>query len=156
MTRPGPKPTSTAALAARGSWRASARIAAGEPQAEVSAPECPDWLSDEARIAWHYLIPLLLRSKIVAQLDRNALARYCQTWARWKECEIYLNENGSMGQGPMGETKEVPHSALALRLGDALTKMEDRFGLTPSSRASIGNTMMKDDEKPTTKARFFA
>jgi len=151
----GPKPTPTAQLAARGSWRADARIAAGEPQAVAGCPECPDWLSGEAKIAWHHLIPLLHRSGILAQQDRNALARYCQVWARWKSCELFLSEHGSVSDGADGSAKEVPQSALALRLGDALTKMEDRFGLTPSARASIGNHLMTKEEPKNDKSRFF-
>lgn len=155
MGRRGPKPTPTAQLAARGSWRADARISAGEPQARTEAPECPEWLSDDARTAWHQLVPLLLRSGLLAQLDRNSLARYCSNLALWKSCVQRVSESGTTNMGYVGD-EESPHVALMLKLDDRLTKAEDRYGLNPTARASIGNVMMKDDEKPNTKARFFA
>lgn len=156
MGKRGPKPTPTAVLAARGSWRADARISAGEPQARLEAPECPEWLSDDARTAWHQLVPLLLRSGLLAQLDRNALARYCSNLALWMQCAAKANEEDGIITHDYSGDNESAHVALMLKLDDKLTKAEDRFGLNPTARASIGNTLMKDDEKPNTKARFFA
>jgi P27 family predicted phage terminase small subunit len=96
-----------------------------------------------------------LRSGLLAQLDRNSLARYCSNLALWKSCVQLVAQEGTTSAEFAGD-KESPHVALMLKLDDKLTKAEDRYGLNPTARASIGNVLMKDDEKPNTKARFFA
>ncbi len=61
----GPAPTPTKILEARGSWRAKAR--AGELTFPVERPECPAWLSTEARAEWDRVVERLEGAGVLAQ-----------------------------------------------------------------------------------------
>jgi transposase len=75
----GPPPTPTNILAMRGSWRSKRNP--HEPHPEPGRPRCPRWLDKQAKAAWKQLAPQLDRMGVLAKVDGNALARYCQLWA---------------------------------------------------------------------------
>jgi P27 family predicted phage terminase small subunit len=121
-------------------------------------PDPPDWLEDEARAAWDYLVPLLNATGILSRIDRPSLSRYCLLWARWREMEEFIKSKGVMYplKDEAGKVKcfqQWPQVAIANKLAAQLTRMEAEFGLTPSSRARI-----QVPAKPVPcgdKARFF-
>lgn len=164
MGKRGPQKTPTRILTLRGSWRAKARGA--EPTPDPSPPACPAWLSPVARRAWRRLVPQLRGMSLLGSCDRNALARYCTLFARWRDAEEYLHENGSVyeekavvGIGKHSQVvvkafKEYPQARLAARLADQLLRLEHDFGLTPSARAGLAKPAAKPDENRG-KARFF-
>lgn len=140
MGERGPARTPTRLLDLRGSWRAKLRK--DEPQPDRSRPQCPRWLRTEAKRAWKRLVPQLEAMGVLARCDRNALARYCQTFAKWRECEEWLMQNGSVfpikdGSGQPVGLGEFPQVARAMRLGEQLLRLEKQFGLTPSARAGL-------------------
>lgn len=165
----GPARTPTKILALRGSWRAKERLET-EPQAPllpVSA-RAPAWLTAEGKKIWRQALQRLSPAGIVTELDTVALARYCQTLARWIKMEQFLQEHGEVSpvrtdQGRVTGQALLPQVGLYLRLSDQLCRMEQAFGLTPASRASLvrqqpavstpphGNSRAAKD-----KARFFA
>ena len=83
----GPKPTPTAILKARGSWRAKDRPDA-DNSVPVERPVMPDFITGFARTKWYELCTLLLNARILTKLDAFCLARYCVNLERWKDiCE---------------------------------------------------------------------
>ena len=162
---PGPVPTPTRVLEMRGSWRAKGREA--EPPALPTRPACPQWLRPEAKRAWKVLAKQLEAMGILGEQDRNALARYCQTYAKWRAAEEFLQESGDVfvmrgkpetkGRklGPVIGVKEYPQVQTAIRLGDQLLKLEREFGLTPSARAGLAAPKQADDAENRGKERFF-
>ena len=82
MGKRGPAPTPTAVLRLRGTYRK--HRSRREPTPDSTAPECPDWLDDQAKEAWAQVLPQLERMGVMTGIDGNALARYCQFWSRWK------------------------------------------------------------------------
>jgi P27 family predicted phage terminase small subunit len=156
MGRRGPPKTPTAALQARGSWRAEERKDAEMPD---GIPDAPPHLKGPARELWFRLLPLLTTARILRQTDGQALARYCTLWQRWRECEEFVDKVGMVRYvkdetGSVVDVIQYPQVATSMRLAEALTRLEDRFGLNPSARASVGSA----DAKPpaTGKDRFFA
>ena len=140
MGERGPARTPTKILEMRGSWRAKAR--AGEPKPERMRPRCPRWLSAAAKRAWRRLMPQLEQMGILGRCDREALARYCMMWAKWREVEIWLMEHGDCyperdGSGEVVGLKEYPQVARAIRLSEHLLRLEKQFGLTPAARAGM-------------------
>ena len=147
MGKRGPAKTPTAILEARGSWLAKTRK--DEPQAE-GVPLCPDWLTDEAKLIWNRLLPMLQGIGVVGAVDENAMARYCQTFALWRTCVMFVAEHGMENNG-----KEYPHTGRASQLADQLLRIERQFGMTPASRANLAIDTTKQPKEPSGKERFF-
>lgn len=140
MGRRGPPKTPTKILKMRGSWRAKTRD--GEPVPEQTRPRCPVWMRLRAKRMWRRLIPQLEQMGVLGRCDRNALARYCQSWARWREAEEFLMENGTTYPvysegGDVLETKQYPQVRQANILAGILLRIEKEFGLTPAARADL-------------------
>lgn len=171
MGKRGPPKKPTAILKARGSWRADERADAEMPE---GIPEAPAWLQGAGRVHWYHLMPMLCAARVVRQTDGPALARYCALWGRWRQAEEWLDRHGThheksvqvrdengipqldaQGQVVLHilEVEEWPQVKRAIRLAESLTRLEDRFGLNPSARASVGGDPKKQAD--TGKSRFF-
>ena len=129
MGNRGPQKTPTATLKLHGSRKVEGRK--NEPMTKVSGPSCPHWLTGEARKIWHKIVPALKKMGVLGSVDGFALARYCLYAVLWLQ---ELN-------------KSVGRSELTMnRYANQLNRLEQSFGLTPSSRAglSTGQTVEKD------------
>lgn len=116
----GPAPTPTKILEARGSWRAKTR--AGELQFPVERPECPAWLSTEARAEW---------DRVAKACDAPALACMCEWWAEHQRARRALR-NLAVSHKRYYQT--LVGSGIAWSNFD---KIAARFGLTPVDRAKL-------------------
>ena len=157
MGQRGPKPTPTAQLRMRGSWRADLNRA--EPQPESGRPECPDWLGDGARQAWDQLIPQLEAMRVLTKIDGNALARYCELWVEWQQALAFVRKHGTTfpikdGNGKLKSLGQFPQVALVSKLSLTLSRLESEFGMTPSARSRINVEPVRPPSDPA-KARFF-
>ena len=152
----GPARTPTQILKLRGSWLAKTRE--GEPKGDPATPHCPKWLRKEGKVLWKEIVPQLAAMGVLARCDRNAVARYCQTFAKWREAEEFLKEHGAVypekdASGRTVGLKEYPQAAQAVRFAEQLLRLEREFGLTPSARSNLVVTR-KDTGDPA-KDRFF-
>ena len=120
-----------------------------EPRPEKRAPECPEWLTEEAKKEWERLAGNLENLGTLTELDRAAFAGYCQAYARWKEAEEFIEKHGTIVKTPSGYWQQVPHVSIAQSNLKIMLKFCSEFGLTPSSRSRIiaGETKeMETDE----------
>ena len=152
----GPKKTPTAILDARGSWRAADR-----PDLRVH-PELPDpplWLVGTALEMWHEIAPLLFHAKVLTRRDRNALARYCRLWQRWRQCEEQVDKVGpsivARDKDGNVEIRRNPVAIEARNLAVVLDRMESAFGMNPSSRSAIG-FLDRSESRPESLAAYKA
>ena len=60
-------------------------INAREPNPMAGVPTCPAHLSPRAKAEWKRLARQMNALGIVTELDRAALAAYCQAYGRWAE-----------------------------------------------------------------------
>ena len=124
MRKRGPKPTPTALLKLRGTFRK--HRSKNEPRPEDGLlPDCPDWLDEQAKHAWAQVVPQLASMGVLSEIDGNALARYVTFWSRWKAAELFLAKNGSVyplkdDEGKLKCLVQVPQVAIAHKLGMAL------------------------------------
>ena len=78
---------------------------------------------------------------VLSRIDGNALTRYCQFCSRWRKPNFH-RQHGEVYplKDEAGKLKclvQVPQVAIAHKLGAALlTRMEQEFGMTPSSRST--------------------
>ncbi len=142
MGKRGPKQTPTKILKLRGSTLVTKERESAEVCGPEGVPECPDWLDDEAKAAWHDVAPMLESMGVLTRVDGHALARYCRLWSRWRKAEAFIAEKGDMyplrdENGSVKYFHQWPQVAIANKLAQQLTKLEAEFGMTPSSRARL-------------------
>jgi P27 family predicted phage terminase small subunit len=142
MGQRGPAPTPTAILKLRGSTLATQRRQRREARSIAGVPSPPPWLSAEEQAGWEELVPLLEGMGVLSRADGNALARYCRLWSRWRKMEKFIDERGEMYplKGDDGHVKcfqQWPQVAIAAKLAQQLTRLEQEFGLTPAARTRI-------------------
>ena len=136
----GPPPTPSSVLKRRGSWRCNRNPS--EPRPEPGRPRCPSWLGDYAKAAWRHLVPMLDRMGVLTKVDRNALARYCVLWSRWRKAEEFIRDRGDSylvkdEAGGLKAIKPYPQVRMANQLAEQLLRLEQQFGMTPSARTRI-------------------
>ncbi len=156
MTRPGPPPTPTKILDARGSWRAKERK--HEPQGPAGKPYCPRALVGDGRRLWRRVTKMLKAMRVLTLADEFAVARYCQLLSEWWTLTQFVATNGHVhsvsvtdtrdGKDPKTDApyktqlrgvsfREFPQVKIRERIGAELRQLEDRLGLTPSARARL-------------------
>lgn len=127
-----------------------------EPKPVPIAPECPDWLLDEAKKEWNRLAPELERIGLLTIIDKAAFAGYCQSYAKWKVAEEFIKKNGTTYRIPKtdksGKVISVyiaafPEVVIANQSLKQIKAFAVEFGLTPSSRGRIclPSELMDDD-----------
>lgn len=113
---------------------------ANEPKPAPLAPRCPSWLIRAAKQEWHRVAPLLERMGLLTQVDMAALAGYCQAYARWRECEEAITEDGVTYEAVTKEGYSIrarPEARLGQNYLAQVRLFCAEFGLTPSSRGRI-------------------
>src|SRR5262245_32994577 len=165
MGRRGSPRKSKKILELRGSWRASRRGEEARP--EKGIPDCPDNLTEEARIIWADLTKRLQEMGVLTKIDQKNLALYCQLYARWIQCEMLIEKKGHTFPvkkvvGPPDDQKVVtvghrafPEVAIANALVTQLAKIGKEFGLSPASRASLSTTNEPNDQNGQEKKDTF-
>jgi P27 family predicted phage terminase small subunit len=151
MSKPGPRPTPTRVLKLRGSWRAKKR---NDIIVTPGRPACPIWLKAEAKKEWIRIVPILQEMGILAKIDREMLALYCEAHARYLKISKYVarlkTEYIKAKNGRIYKHPAVTELNAAQKW---LRQMASEFGMSASSRTGLGKV---DAGKPDqTKAKFF-
>ena len=155
---PGPARTPTAILKMRGSWRGDIRK--GEPRPEKGRPPCPKWLRKNAQLMWKRLVPQLENMGVLCRIDGNALARYCEMWARWREASEFIAKNGEAypikdKNGKIVGFRSLPQSRTVSHLAADLLRLEQQFGMSPAARVGLCTGEMRTGSSDDKAARFF-
>ncbi len=137
MAPRGPAPTPKVIQLAKGN-PGQRKLNDEEPEPEVEAPPCPDFLSDYAREEWESIVPILLRNGLLTVLDGAALAAYCQAYGRWREAEKQLALYGMVVKmGDKGYEGKSPWLQIADKAMKQIEVFVARFGMSPSDRTRI-------------------
>ena len=144
MAQKGRKPKPTAMKQLEGN-PGKRKLNSNEPQPERTAPECPDWLSEEAKAEWHRLADVMEAMGILTEIDMAAFAGYCQSYARWKEAEEFITRHGAIVKTPSGYWQQVPQVSIAQQYLKDMHKFAEQFGLTPASRSRIVADLQKNE-----------
>jgi P27 family predicted phage terminase small subunit len=140
-----PKPTAIKEIEGNPGKR---KLNKNEPKPEKKAPKCPEWLEKEAKNEWDRLAIPLEEMGILTEVDMAAFAGYCQSYARWREAEMFLSNYGPIVKTPSGYWQQVPQVSVSQTNLKLLLKFATEFGLTPSSRSRIiaGNDVPDTDD----------
>lgn len=112
-----------------------------EPQPPASQPSCPAHLSPTAKAEWKRLAQTLNRIGVLTQIDRAALAAYCQAYGRWVEAEKKLKETPVLLKTPAGYVQQSPWLTVSNKQMELMAKYMAELGLTPSSRTRLAVQM---------------
>ena len=108
-----------------------------EPRPPQSQPSCPAHLSPTAKAEWKRLAQTLNKIGILTQVDRAALAAYCQSYGRWVEAERKLAETPVLLKTPAGYVQPSPWLAIASKQLELMARFMAELGLTPSARSRL-------------------
>ncbi len=109
-----------------------------EPIPPDGIPECPDFLTTEARAEWFRTAKVLKEMQLLTLADRSALAAYCTAYGRWVEAEKQVQKYGTIVKSPnKGFPMKSPYLTVADQALESMRKLMVEFGLTPSSRSRI-------------------
>lgn len=145
---PPPKPTALKRLQGNPGRRP---LNSREPAPPAAVAKCPAWLPEIGKRKWRELMPKLAKVGLFRSIDPDALANYCQLWARWRAAEAMIREEGVIltSEDKDGNLKKMRHPATleAARLISELHRYQRDFGMTPASRPGIdaGDAPLADE-----------
>jgi len=103
-------------------------------------------LSNDARTEWKRVAPILYKLGLLTDIDRTALAGYCESYSLWKACHRIMQKEGFTttvhqknrnGEEVGTYIQKRPEVEIADK---ALSKIRDfcnDFGMNPSSRGKM-------------------
>lgn len=108
-----------------------------EPRPGPRAPTCPSHLCPSAKAEWKRLAAQLTILGVLTELDRGAMAAYCQAYGRWVEAERKLQETPLLLKMPSGYVQQNPWLTIANKQLELMHKYLSEFGLSPVSRSRV-------------------
>jgi P27 family predicted phage terminase small subunit len=103
------------------------------PKPAAQMPKPPKWLLPAAKREWKRVAPALFKRGLLTELDRQALAQYCQAVARIEEAELALKD-GLHYMIPSGRQYLKPEYRVLQDCQKEVRQLCVLFGLAPSSR----------------------
>ena len=136
-----------------------------EPKPEPTAPTCPSFLTGPAKYEWKRIAPQLEKIGLLTQIDRAALAGYCQSWADYKEAKEFIAKNGSVcilwerekdgtikkdfaGEPIIRYMQPYPQVGIANKALQQMKSFCASFGMTPSDRSGMELPGAKEQDDP--------
>ena len=150
--KPGPQPKPTHLKVLHGN-PGKRSINKREPKPKVEIPRCPSHLNKEAKKEWKRISKDLVQLGLLSNIDRAALAGYCQAWGRWLESETLLREHGTLIKSPSGFLMQSPILAIANKALEQMRQYLNELGLSPASRSRV--TAAPRNEEDDTEAFLF-
>ena len=132
----GPLPTSTSIRSMKGGGL-SRRSLADIPADEFGTAKMPAWLSKEARAFWRRNAPELERRGLLTGLDETSFSVLAESWARLREMDRKIEQDGPVIVGPRGGVRIHPLISARSRLQRSVMQDMQSFGMSPASRARI-------------------
>lgn len=84
---------------------------------------------------------------LLTQVDRAALAAYCQAWAHWVEANEQVEKLGMIVTTDNGYPQLSPYWTIAQQAAKMMKSYLTEFGMTPGSRSRLN---VDKDKKPLT------
>jgi len=137
----GRKPIPTALKIVNGTARAS-RLLKTEPSFKIAIPTIPAHLNGPAKTEWRRVCKTLFHIGVLTEMDRAALAAYCQAYGRWVQAERALAKMNNEADGLViktisGNIIQNPLVGTANKAMGDMMKFSVELGMTPSSRTRI-------------------
>lgn len=143
----GPTPRPAALKKLQGTFRPDRdeETGAGLPD---NMPRCPTFLSDTARAEWRRLASQLHEAGILKNVDRAALAAFCDSYGRFADLTAALVNEPLTFTTQTGYQSPNPKVKMAATAKSDMLKWASQLGLTPSAR---GRIVLDGNKKPKEK-----
>lgn len=138
-----PKPTQLRIIDGNPSRRP---LPTNEPKPRPADTRPPSELSTQARRQWRTVAKQLHAVGLLTALDKQALALYCEAYARWREANAQLARFGLIVKAPTGYPMPSPYLSIAHKAFDQMRAMMGEFGMTPRSRVGLASDGKDDDD----------
>ncbi len=129
-----PKPTALKILQGNPGHR---RLNEHEPQLDVEAPECPEYLDEIAQAEWNRVIPILLRMRVLTEADQMNLGILCQSFSRMVFAQREMAKAGILYKSDKGYIQQSPLLGIIHREISIISKISGEFGLTSAARVRL-------------------
>lgn len=134
-----------------------------EPRPVPSLPSPPPHLDDEAKVEWSRVSEQLYALGCLAEIDRAALAAYCQAYSRWVRAEHAIAEmakrdeltRGLMIKTTNGNAIANPLVGVANKAIADMVRYAAEFGMTPSARSRIDADKAAKAQEQDPAERYF-
>ena len=136
MARPGPPPKPPQLKLLEGNpGKRPLNLPAVKP---TPGAQCPSFLHEVAQLEWKRIVPELMKLGLLTQIDRAALAAYCEAWADFKRAAEQTKNRPLTVVA--GNGTEVQHPALVIKRAamEKIRQFAAEFGFTPSARGRVG------------------
>ena len=120
----------------------------------AAVPEPPSFLDAYATNEWYRVAHELFALRLLASVDVQSLAAYCQSYSRWRVAEETLADvarrdpltHGLLCKGGDAQPVQNPLIRIADRAMQQMVRYAAEFGLTPSARARIAASNAAADQ----------
>jgi len=108
--------------------------------------------TEQEKSIWNTVSHDLFNAGILTLIDQNELGRYCRLFAEWIALQARIRAEGEIvkqyhpNTGAFIEWRENPAFRSAMKLNDALLRIEREFGMTPSARVRLVPNETAPDE----------
>ncbi len=138
MGKRGPSPTPTKKLAIQGSKLAIYGPGRSNELEHIrGVPECPDYLSDEAKREWEFVV-CNMTQQMLNHVDRSALARYCYYQAEFVWLSAKCQEHEMLETvGKEGTLQTHPFVKRRDKAAEIAMRLASKFGFSPSDRVGL-------------------
>jgi P27 family predicted phage terminase small subunit len=158
MGKRGPRPEPTILKVVKGN-PGKRPLNASEPAPARDRIEPPSWLSDASLAKWHEVVPKLMAMRVMTNADVDAIARYCvmhELYAKYLS-QVRRGLDVLVIRDEAGRVKYMQATPAATQLNKleaSMLRIEQEFGMTPSSRSGVNAASeVKDDSLAAFAAR---
>lgn len=130
------------------------RLVDNEMTAELchAIPEAPEWLSEIAKQEWEKVTLELYNKQMLHNIDLRLIEAYCNAIALHIETEQMLRDKGRIQifknpDGTLKHMQAVPYQKIANDALDRALKLATQFGMTPTSRTSISQPVIQQNNQ---------
>lgn len=127
-----------------------------EAKVDLAQPTPPAFLNDDAKVEWGRVVGTLYKAGLLTEIDRAALAAYCQAYGRWAQAERALArmaEKDEFNRALMvkthnGTAVQNPLVGIANKAKADMVRYAVEFGMTPSARSRVNANPDEEHEDP--------
>jgi len=118
------------------------------PHGKIVAPK---HVQGDALKKWNELVAKLTAMSVMTVADTDTLARYCvyhEQWLKYADqvrrgLDVFIIKDDA---GKVRYIQSTPAATMFVKLGAAMLRIEQEFGLTPSARAGLSVTSKKESD----------
>lgn len=108
-----------------------------EPKPKIKTPSAPAYLDGQAKIEWKRITKQLKPLGMLSELDRAALAGYCQAVSEQRHALREMAKHGRYCTNARGDWVRAPWVLTYEKASDAIRKFAAEFGMTPAARTRV-------------------